>query len=88
MFGLIPRIKDSEVMHPRWDVFDRFFEDFNLPTIFAEEKEWVPSFDISEKDDNIIVKAEEVNATYNNGVLKLVLPKAETEKVRKVEIKQ
>ena len=33
------------------------------------------------------VNADAVTATYNNGVLKLVLPRAEEEKVKKIEIK-
>lgn len=144
MFGFIPKIRGGEVVRPRCDLFERFFEDFDMPELFSEKKEWNPSFDISETDDNIIVKAEvpgmdakdinitltngvltvkgerkdekedkdesyylkesrhgsfcrsmklphevkteEVNATYKNGVLKLVLPKAETEKVKKIEI--
>lgn len=130
-------------MYPHRDFFDRFFEEFNLSPFFAEEKEWSPSFDIAETDDNFIVtaelpgmdakdvhvtlthgiltvkgerkhekeenyhlkemrvgsfsrsirlpsdvKTEEVNVTYKNGLLKLTLPKAETEKVKKIEVKQ
>jgi len=33
------------------------------------------------------VNAEAISATYKNGVLKLVLPRAEEEKVKKIEIK-
>ena len=142
MSGLIPKINRGSLMYPQRDLFDRFFEEVNLPTLFTEEKEWTPSFDISETDDNFIVtaelpgmdakdvqvtltngiltvkgerkhekeekeqnyhlkemrvgsfsrsirlpgdvKTEEVNATYKNGVLKLTLPKAETEKVKKI----
>ena len=145
MFGLIPKINRGGLMYPGRDFFDRFFEEFNSPACFAEEKEWNPSFDVSETDDNFMVtaelpgmdakdvhvtltngiltvkgerkhekeekeknyylkemrvgsfsrsirlpgdvKTEDVNATYKNGVLKLTLPKAETEKVKKIEIK-
>ena len=34
------------------------------------------------------IKADEVDATYKNGVLKLILPKAHTSNVKKIEIKQ
>jgi len=34
------------------------------------------------------IKVDEVDATYKNGVLKLVLPKAEVNNVKKIEIKQ
>ncbi len=145
MYGLMPRIRHRELMRPQGDLFDRFFEEINLPKLFSEEKEWTPSFNISETDDNIIVeaelpgldakdvdvtltndiltvkgerkeekeekeenyylkeshygsfcrsirlpnevKAEDIDATYKNGVLKLTLPKAETERVKKIEIK-
>ena len=33
------------------------------------------------------VKADDVEATYNNGVLKLVMPKAETSRVKRIEVK-
>jgi HSP20 family protein len=145
MFDLIPKINKGSLMYPGRELFDRFFEDLNLPIFFAEEKEWIPSFDIAETDDNFIVtaelpgmdakdvhvtltngiltvkgerkhekeekeknyhlkemrggafyrsvrlpgdvKTEKVNAIYKNGVLKLTLPKAETEKVKEIEIK-
>lgn len=34
------------------------------------------------------VKTDELNATYNNGILKLTLPKSETSKVKKIEVKK
>ena len=76
MYGLIPRITDRELMHPHWDLFDRFFEGFDLPKLFSEEKEWTPTFNVSETDDNIIVEAElpgldakDVNVTLTNDIL-------------------
>ena len=40
MYGLIPRIRHRELMRPEWDLFERFFEEFNLPKLFSEEKEY------------------------------------------------
>jgi HSP20 family protein len=39
-------------------LFDRFFEGFDLPDLLAGEREWAPSFDVSETEDRIIVRAE------------------------------
>ena len=38
------------------DVWNRFFGETRLPRIFA--REWLPSVDISETKDNLVVKAE------------------------------
>lgn len=37
-------------------LWDRFFREKPLSKVFSEE--WAPSVDISETDDNLIVKAE------------------------------
>jgi HSP20 family protein len=56
--------------------FDRFFQDFNLPSFFAEESEYLPAFDISEKEDEYVVKAElpgidvkDLDIQFSNGLL-------------------
>jgi len=127
------------------DLFNRFFEDFAPPRLFSEETRYVPAFDVSETENELIVKAEvpgmnqkdidinlsngiltikgekkqekeakteqyhtierhygsfsrtiqlpsevevgKVDATYKDGVLKITLPKSETAKTRKIEIK-
>lgn len=127
------------------NLFDRFFEDFGLPALFSEETRFVPAFDVSETESELIVKAEipgmdqkdidislsrgmltikgekkqekedktehyhtverhygsfsrtmrlpseveadKVDATYKDGVLKITLPKTETSKARKIEVK-
>jgi HSP20 family protein len=125
--------------------FGRFFEDFDLPTLFSEGREFTPAFDVSETEKELIVKAEvpgmdkkdidislsdgvltikgekrqeredknehyytaerrygafsrtmplpvvvdtnKVDATYKEGVLKIILPKSETAKAKKIEVK-
>ncbi len=127
------------------DFFDRFFEDFRPQNVFSEEAGFVPAFDVSETENELIVKAEvpgidqkdidinlsdgiltikgekkqekkeenetyhtverhyggfsrtmrlpsdvdvdKVDATYKDGVLKIILPKADTAKARKIEVK-
>ncbi len=144
MLDLIPH-RGSLLGKDILDRFERFFEDFGLPSLFEEREAWVPAFDIIENEKEYIVTAElpgidpkdiditisngfltikgekkkeeenkgenyyfmerqygtfqrsfhipeeikvdEVDATYKNGVLKLVLPKAETSQVKKIEIK-
>ena len=146
MYALMPILRRSGlVRRPERDFFDRFFEDFGLPRLFSEEREWVPAFDVSETEKELIVKAEvpgmdkkdihinlseglltikgekkqekkddnenyhcverrygtftrtmrlpfeveadKVDATYNDGVLKLTLPKSEPAKAKEIEIK-
>ena len=38
------------------DLWNRFFDETRLPRIFA--RDWLPSVDISETKDNLVVKAE------------------------------
>ncbi|MBW2020913.1 MAG: Hsp20/alpha crystallin family protein [Deltaproteobacteria bacterium] len=146
MFALTPILRRTEsLIRPERDFFDRFFEDFGLPSLFPEEREWVPAFDVSETDKELIVRAElpgmdkkdinitlsdgiltikgdkkhekkeenenyhcierhygafsrtmrlpcevkadKVDATYKDGVLRITLPKSETAKPKKIEIK-
>jgi HSP20 family protein len=133
------------VGRPAWGFFDRLFEDFELPSPFSEEMTFTPAFDVSETENELIVKAEvpgmdqkdidinlsdglltitgekkhekedknenyhcverhygkfsrtmrvpfeveadKVDATYKDGVLKVTLPKSETAKPKKIEIK-
>jgi HSP20 family protein len=59
MFELVPwKRKRSALARPRRDLFNWFFKDFTLPDLLTAEQEWVPAFDISESENEIIVKAE------------------------------
>jgi HSP20 family protein len=141
LFSLIP----GTGLAPSRKLFDRFFDDWGLETVFGEDKEWVPAFDIAENEKDYLVTAElpgidikdvditlsegiltvkgekkqekeessegfhrierrygsfnrsfripgkiaaeKIDASYKDGVLKVVLPKAEGTETKKIEIK-
>ena len=146
MTALLPTLRRRGLVgRPAWGLFDRFFEDFELPNLFSEEMTFMPAFDVSETQNELIVKgevpgmdqkdidinlsdglltikgekkhekedknenyhcverhygkfsrtmrvpfeveADKVDATYKDGVLKVTLPKSETAKPKKIEIK-
>jgi HSP20 family protein len=146
MAALLPTLRRRGLVgRPAWGFLDRFFEDFELPSLFSEEMTFTPAFDVSETENELIVKAEvpgmdqkdidinlsdgllsitgekkhekedknenyhcverhygkfsrtmrvpfeveadKVDATYKDGVLKVTLPKSETAKPKKIEIK-
>ena len=146
MTALLPTLRRRGLVgRPAWGLFDRFFEDFELPSPFSEEMTFRPAFDVSETENELIVKAEvpgmdqkdidinlsdglltikgekkhekkdknenyhcverhygkfsrtmrvpfeveadKVDASYKDGVLKVTLPKSETAKPKKIEIK-
>lgn len=146
MLALIPRRRFDTTAPVNLDWVDRFFSDI-MPSMFKENEAWLPAFDISETDDQIVVKADlpgvdpkELNisvtgntltitgekkdertekekseyphrierrygcfsrqfmlpaevrndgieANYKNGVLILTIPKTESVKARKIEVK-
>lgn len=145
MTALIPILRRHGVFgRPNLDL-GRFFEDFDIPTLLGEEREFMPAFDVSETENELIVKAEvpgmekkdidislsdgvltikgekrqekedkkehyytaerrygafsrtiplpvevdtnKVDATYKEGVLEITLPKSETAKAKKIEVK-
>jgi HSP20 family protein len=61
---------------PDWDPFDRFFEDFELPSLFSEKTTVTPAFDVSETENELIVKAdvpgmnkEDIDINLSDGLL-------------------
>ena len=59
MFEMIPWRRNRGVLaRPGRDLFDLFFEDLTLPDFWTAEKSWMPAFDVSETDNEIVVKAE------------------------------
>jgi HSP20 family protein len=130
---------------PSRNLFDRFFGDWGLTSVFDEDKEWAPAFDVVENEKEYAVTAElpgidikdvditlaegiltvkgekkhekeentdgyhmierrygsfsrsfrmpgkvetdKIDANYKDGVLKVVLPKAEGTETKKIEIK-
>lgn len=146
MLQLIPSRRNFLSLIPELDLFDRFFNDLPLPSLFSEEKVLSPAFDISEtekeyvitgeipgtdvkdldvtlldglltvkgekkqekedKDENYHrverhygsfersfripekVKADKLEATYKDGILKIFLPKSEASEVKKIAVKE
>lgn len=59
MFEMVPwRRNRGALARPRRDLFDLFFEDLTLPDFWTTEKGWMPAFDVSETENEIVVKAE------------------------------
>ena len=77
MNALMPILRRTGlVRRPTWDIFDRFFEDFEIPVGFREETEFTPAFDVSETENELIVKAEvpgmdkkDINVNLSDGLL-------------------
>ena len=59
MFEMVPwRRNRGALARPTRDLFDVFFEDLALPDFWTGEKGWSPAFDVSETENEIVVKAE------------------------------
>jgi HSP20 family protein len=77
MYTLTPILRRTGLLNrPERDFFDRFFADFALPSIAFEDTEWMPAFDMSETDKELIVKGEvpgmdkkDINITVSDGML-------------------
>jgi HSP20 family protein len=61
---------------PTNGLFDRFFEDWDMPSLFDADAEWAPAFDISENEKEYVITAElpgidikDVDITLSEGVL-------------------
>jgi HSP20 family protein len=91
MRSLLPtRRRHDWLARPGWDVFDRFFDDLRLPQTWAEEKSWMPVFDMSETEKEVVVKAEvpgmnsdDINLTLSDGCLTISGEKKHEEKEEK-----
>jgi HSP20 family protein len=73
LLSLIPR---TDRFLPSRDLFDSFFEDWSVPSLFGEDKNWIPAFDITENEKEYVVTAElpgidskELDVTYTDGLL-------------------
>ncbi len=76
MSRLLSLIPSGGSYLPTRDLFDRFFDDWSLPTLFTEEDKWIPAFDITENEKEYIVTAElpgmdakDVDVTLSEGIL-------------------
>jgi HSP20 family protein len=73
LLSLIPR---NRTFLPTHGLFDRLFEDWDMPSLFNVNAEWVPAFDISENEKEYIITAElpgidikDVDITLSEGIL-------------------
>ena len=77
MFQMVPwRRYRTPLARPRNDLFHWFLEDHDLPGFATGEREWMPPFDVSETEGEIIVKAElpgmnveDIDITLTDGLL-------------------
>ena len=57
MFELVPwRRNRGALARPRSELLNWFFEDLTLPDFWSAEREWLPAFDVSETENEIMVK--------------------------------
>lgn len=47
---------------------------------------WVPLVDVYEQDDHIVIKAGEIKAGFEDGVLRVTVPKADEIKPKQIKI--
>ena len=79
MTSLLPILRSRGwVGRPRTGFFDRFFEDFDLPSVFSENRDWMPKIDVSETESEFVVTAEvpgmtkdDMHITMTDGLLTL-----------------
>ena len=77
MFELMPlRRFRAPVSWPKRDLFDWFMEDLDLPDFRTVNGKWLPAFDVSENENEVIVKAElpgmdvkDIDITLTDGLL-------------------
>ena len=77
MTELLPILRRHGLLgHPHRDFFTGFFEDFDLPTLFSDEASFAPAFDVSETENELIVRAEvpgmdqkDIDVSLSDGVL-------------------
>ncbi|MDY6904288.1 MAG: Hsp20/alpha crystallin family protein [Thermodesulfobacteriota bacterium] len=82
MNALLPTLQRSNWLRRRdninGDLFDRLFDSFGLPALTEWESNWVPSIDVSETENQYVVKAElpglrkeDIDISMTDGILTL-----------------
>ena len=73
LLSLVPR--ENEFL-PARDLFDRFFDEWDMTDLFNEDRTWMPAFDISENEKEYLISAElpgmeikDVDITLTEGIL-------------------
>ncbi len=79
MNSLLPILRNSGwIGRPRLDIFERFFDDFQLPGVLNENGEWMPKIDVKETEAEFVINAEvpgmskeDISITMTDGLLTL-----------------
>ncbi len=91
MRTLLPTLRrpNDRMATPNMRFFDRFFDDFGFPEL-SDDKQWLPTIDVSETDDHVIVRAEvpgmdkkDINITMSEGLLTIQGEKKQEKKEEK-----
>ena len=76
MLQELPRRESFLSFFPEMTVFDRFFNTFELPSLFGEEHIIEPDFDVAETEKDYVITGEipgmdvkDIHITLTNGVL-------------------
>jgi HSP20 family protein len=91
MRSMLPARRGRDLLARQdWDFFDRFFDDFSLPRMWHEDRPWMPVFDMSETDDEVVMKVEvpgmdskDIDLTLSDGCLTISGEKKHEEKEEK-----
>ncbi len=84
MNALMPVLRGDGILNrPTGDLFHRFFGDMDRffedrPSLWGRRDGWLPTLDVSENDDSVVVKAElpgmskdDISITFTDGLLTL-----------------
>jgi len=76
MLQLVPSRQRFMPFVPEIDIFDRFFNSFELPALFGGEEMVIPDFDISETEKEYAISGEipgidvkDLNVTLTDGII-------------------
>ena len=76
MLQLVPRRSNWLSLMPEFDLFDRMFGDWTIPSLWSEERVVVPAFDISETEKEYVISGEipgiepkDLEVTLTDGIL-------------------
>jgi HSP20 family protein len=78
MLQLVPRRSNWLSLMPEFDLFDRMFSDWSIPSLWSEEKVVVPAFDVSETEKEYVISGEipgidpkDLEVTLTDGILNI-----------------
>jgi len=76
MLELVPRTSNWLSLMPEYDLFDRMFNDWSVPSLWMEENVVVPAFDITENEKEYVISGEipgidpkDLEVTLSDGIL-------------------